>query len=802
MNSAKIMIVEDEFIIAEDIKGVLIRLGYSVVGIAFTGTTALKKIEESLPDLVLMDIMLKGDMDGIEVASLIKEKFNIPVIYLTAYTDDTTLQRAKTTEAFGYILKPFEDRELYTNIELALYKHKAEKEIRKKQQTLQIIADFDEYISFLSLNTILENTFKFLLKYFDLKNCSIILFDEFKNEYKRYISKIDNNNIFIEIEENIENGIKELFIDIINGISGSIYKRNITESEIQTHKILNDYLLSRGFNSYFLLQLHIKDKFIGSLNIASEQTDGIPEETQQILELLSHRLSLSIQNSSLFQDLVESENKFKNFANSLPQTVIEADFENKINYANDNALKIFGYTREELDKGLFINQMIYKEDISKYYTLVENLITGNGKNNLEFTAITKEGVCFPVAAYSNIIFRKNIPVGILSIILDMSEHKKSEEEMLKVKKLESIGILAGGIAHDFNNILTAILGNITLGKVYSDPNDKIFEILTEAEKACIRSKDLTQQLLTFSKGGIPVKKIGSIKDLIIDSVQFLLRGSNIKSEYFFQEGLSNVEVDEGQINQVINNLIINAIQAMPNGGYIRIRCENVLIKQNDITNFKEGMYVKIAIKDEGSGISKDYINKIFDPYFTTKQKGSGLGLAVTYSIINKHNGYINVESELGKGTTFYIYLPASNTTETIKEKKEQTKNTHTGKILIMDDEELIRDVTSKILTNTGYTVETSEDGEKAIELYKKAFLEEKPYDVVIMDLTIPGGIGGKEAIKILLDFDPSIKAIVTSGYSTDMVMNNYKEHGFKAVIVKPYRMEEIIHTLDTIIASD
>ena len=313
-------------------------------------------------------------------------------------------------------------------------------------------------------------------------------------------------------------------------------------------------------------------------------------------------------------------------------------------------------------------------------------------------------------------------------------------------------------------------------------------------------KELTQQLLTFSKGGLPIKKVGSIKDIITDSVLFLLRGSNVKANFDIEDELYNVEIDKGQINQVINNLILNAIKSMPEGGYIDISCKNTTISDNEINSLKSGNYIKVEIKDYGVGIPKENLSKIFDPYFTTNEKGSGLGLAITHSIIAKHNGYIVVNSELGKGTTFFIYLPATLEKLVVEDRSFINKNRHNARILIMDDEEAIREVANKILKKFGFRTELAEDGVKTIEMYKEALLKKDPYDVVIMDLTIPAGMGGKETIKYLLEIDPNVKAIVTSGYSNDMVINNYKDYGFQGVVSKPYKVEDLIVVIEKIIS--
>ena len=374
---------------------------------------------------------------------------------------------------------------------------------------------------------------------------------------------------------------------------------------------------------------------------------------------------------------------------------------------------------------------------------------------------------------------------------------EAEEEMLKTKKLESIGILAGGIAHDFNNLLAGIFGNISLAKLNLKPDDKIYRYIESAEKAIERAVGLTKQLLTFSKGGDPVKEDINIGNLINDIAVFNLRGSSVKLD--FQPALSIwlTKVDKGQFSQVIANLVINAKQAMPAGGTLYINIENC-DKKTDCAGIPHSSknWIKITIRDEGTGIPEKYLNRIFDPYFTTKQDGSGLGLATVYSIIRKHGGIIKVDSELNRGTTFTIYLTAVEVSDTSSSQLDNVSNktnqsTYTGRILLMDDNELVRESGRDMIESLGFDVEICEEGISAVELYKKSKTNNKSFDLVILDLTIPGGMGGLETAKKLLSIDPQARLIVSSGYSNDPVMANYHNYGFMGVIEKPYLIDDL-----------
>jgi len=396
------------------------------------------------------------------------------------------------------------------------------------------------------------------------------------------------------------------------------------------------------------------------------------------------------------------------------------------------------------------------------------------------------------------LIKTNKGYMMASITRDITSRKRMENELQKMEKLESLGILAGGIAHDFNNILSAILGNVSLAKLRVQPEEKLYAYLNNAETACSRARDLTQQLLTFAKGGAPVKKTSSIVQLLNETAGFALRGSNVRCEFRIVEDLWTAEVDEGQISQVIHNLVINADQAMPEGGTLKVRAENILINGQQNIPLPEGKYIAVSVSDQGIGIPKEYIAKIFDPFFTTKQKGSGLGLASCYSILVNHGGYITVASEPGAGSTFTFYLPASAEKIEHKEVAGEVNSDGKGRILVMDDEDIIRDMAQELLSGLGYDVELAGDGVEALNRYQEARASGAPVDAVIMDLTIPGGMGGEEAIQKLLAIDPEARAIVSSGYSNNPIMADYKKYGFSGVLAKPYKITELSAVLQSV----
>jgi len=382
---------------------------------------------------------------------------------------------------------------------------------------------------------------------------------------------------------------------------------------------------------------------------------------------------------------------------------------------------------------------------------------------------------------------------------DITQSHRLREDAFRAQKLESLGVLASGIAHDFNNSLTAILGNLNLAKMRAAPEDPTIPRLVEAERACGRAKSLTEQLLTFAKGGPPVMNVGHIAPLLEECVAFALSGSNVACKCSIPQDLWPVEFDEGQISRVIHNLVLNAQQAMPEGGTLEVTAENVILADGDVRGLNEGKYVRIATTDTGVGIPRENLPKIFDPYFTTKKKGSGLGLATSYAIIRSHKGVIAVESELNVGTTFLIYLPAVDRDISPRKASDRPDCGARGRILLMEDEKMVRDVVEEMLGVMGYAVQCAAEGLEAIKYYKQAMKEGLRFDAVIMNLTVQGGMGGMEAIGELLTIDPQAKAIASSSPFSAPIMGNFAESGFKAMVSKPYNLDELTAVLGRVV---
>ncbi|NVN89301.1 MAG: PAS domain S-box protein [Desulfuromonadales bacterium] len=1046
----RILVVEDELIIARGIQKRLESMGYRVIDIVPTGEEAVSIAAMSRPDLILMDINLQGNMDGIEAAEAIRTQVDLPVIYLTAYTDAETLGRAKITEPFGYVVKPFQDHTLQTAIEMALYKHRMESRLKRSEQWLAttlrsigdavVTTDVSGVITYMNpvaesltgwsrdqtIGRSLSEVVRFLSKSADISvgeivrrvvdagelvdlpydvlvqsqvgrqvpveakatpisgdkgavmGLVLVFFDITKR--RRAEEALQRSERLLAIKNRIASIFlttphEEMYGEVVEtvlkvmkcryGLFGYINEEGVlvipsmtrdvwAECEIHEKttmfppeawaglwgRALREQKTFSGDGPFSVPEGHVsirnflaspivyQQRTIGLISVANKEA-GYDTDDREILEAVAVRIApilqarldrdrLELKRRQAEEALRQSERLLRSVFEGIPdlfsiinrdyrivlsnwhggyeyvamelrdklphcydayygnfvpcetchteevfrtgRSVLSEKFNPKVGYVEVQAFPIFDeagqvvmvtehvrniserkrteaalamekerlavtlrsigdgvITADTEGKVVLLNKVAeemtgWKQEealgkpFDEVFTIISEktrerckspvdqvLATGGSVELANHTIlVAKDGTERSIAdSGAPIRDRESRLVGVVLVFRDITEKKKMEEELFNARKLESIGILAGGIAHDFNNLLTAILGNISLSKLFVPAGEKVHQKLCEAEKASLRARDLTQQLLTFSRGGAPVKKIASIAGIIKDSVSFSLSGSRVTSRFVIADDLYPVEVDAGQFSQVINNLVVNAEQAMPAGGEIEISCSNVSLGAEQALPLPEGSYVLVCVKDQGEGIPEEVIDRIFDPYFTTKEKGKGLGLATVYSIVKNHDGYITVSSQQGVGTVFTIYLPATVSGVVEQAGKETETPGGSGKVLVMDDEATIRDVAGEMLDFLGYEAAFARDGTEAVALYRQAAEARQPFLAVIMDLTIPGGMGGKETIKLLRELDDNVKAIVSSGYSNDPIMADYRSFGFSGVITKPYKVAEL-----------
>lgn len=514
----------------------------------------------------------------------------------------------------------------------------------------------------------------------------------------------------------------------------------------------------------------------------AERTQALQREVEERRDI-EHKLRIG-------------EEQLRMIIDQSPLGVIVWDNSFRVVRWNKMAERIFGYSAEEAIglSAIVVLPTEMQVHIDKIWTKLIDSSAGVRSSNVN---LRKSGESVQCDWFNTPIHdRSGAVVGALSLVQDATERIRDEEEGLKLKKLESTGILAGGIAHDFNNILTAILGNLNLSLQDEDLGKDSRRLLVAAEKASLRAKDLTQQLLTFAKGGEPIRESTSLREIIEDSAGFVLHGGTVSCHSHIPGDLWPALIDRGQISQVIQNIVLNARQAMPSGGAVRIDCENVDAGNKHAAVNPDTRYVKITIGDTGIGIPKHLLDKIFDPYFTTKQEGSGLGLAITLAIVNKHSGHIFVDSTPGQGTEFEIYLPAADGAAEEKPEIKPPPDVGPRRVLVMDDEEMVREVIGVMLRSLGHEVLFAAEGREAVALVAARQGSDAPVSLVIVDLTIPGGMGGMEAMRHLHELDPTLPVIVASGYSNDPVMASYSDYGFSSAVAKPFVLSELRQAIE------
>ena len=623
--TSRILIVEDERLVASDLERMLVRNGFQVAGIVSSAEMALEQVGKQKPDLVLMDIVLEGAMDGITAAGLIRADYDIPVLFLSAHSDTETLERAKVAGSSGYILKPVRERELYVSMEMALYKKDMECRLQQSEERQEALG---------------------------------------------------------QLFENFNEGI------ILVGVDGIIRRVNA------------------GFERLFL------------------------------------------------------------------------------------------YSKEEAE-GRTVDALIIPPGQRSRFEEMFSDCSRKSLGSFETARMRKDGEVIDVSIWMLPVLRAGKAVSLYIIYRDVSEQARLQRAVLRTQRLDSIGILAGGIAHDFNNIVAAVLGNISLARTYSRENSYVSELLGRAEQAAVRARDLTGRLLDFSRGRDVEPAAMCLSDLLRETLDLALSGSNVLGRLDVEPDLYPVVGDEGHFTQIFNNLIINAKQAMPDGGSVTVTARN----RDDLnphmveSEFFPGRYVQVMVCDNGPGIDDCDLGRVFDPYFTTKETGTGLGLATVHFLVRQYNGMVTVDSHPGKGTCFTLYFPASLEEPESGDLSAGKMIAGEGRILVMDDESALLEVLTEILERLGYEAGRALNGNDAVQCYREALEQGRRYDLVIMDLTVPGGMGGREAMEELLKIDPEVLGIVSSGYSHDPVMERFMDYGFCARIAKPYRIEELSRVL-------
>jgi PAS domain S-box-containing protein len=617
---ANILIVEDERVSAEEIAALVRDSGHSVVGISLSGEAALVDAEELHPDLALVDVKLRGGLDGIMLAERLQNNLDVAAIYVTGHSEDGILRRATQTAAYGYVLKPVDGRTLQASIEMALARRRRDRSLRSHGQWLSNL----------------------------LKNVGVAVLATDEDGALRYANPLATT--------------------------------------------LTGYAEGQPLTSQFVLR------------------DEKGREFLPVKEALGRTACVDFPSGS---------------------TLVRSDAE----------------------------------------------------------PLPVEGSAAPLYGTSE------RPHGVVIALYDGTERRNAERERLRAQRLGSLSTLAAGIAHDFNNSLAIMLNCASLARQAAGSSPLLDGLLDDLVHAGERASALTAQLTAFAKGGAPARPRVELVPLLERIIGLALRGSSTSARFDFEHPLRTVLADETQLAQVFTNLALNARDAMRGGGTVHVNARNLRVKAGDSV-LSPGLFVEVSIRDEGPGIEGTNLEKIFDPFFTTKPTGSGLGLASSYSIVSRHGGALRVESSIGNGATFFVLLPAVHEeVQTVPKQPSPVPTHRTGRILVMDDESALRRILALCLVDVGYRVEQAPDGAKAVDEFEKARREGDPFDAVILDLTVRGGMGGLDALERMKALDPGVRAIAASGYSDSPVLGDFERFGFTGALAKPFHFTMLVNLL-------
>jgi PAS domain S-box-containing protein len=659
-------------------------------------------------------------------------------------------------------------------------------ELGSDLNVIRLLAEFEKQTAHLSFSEIAKGALRFMTGPLHIERATVALLHDDGESFRLFDTTLEVRGI--ESGTIVPSGSGSLSESVQE--QRSVYRPDIRDWPRKN--AVDDALLARGFHCTLGVPLLSGGRCMGTLGVAAERVDGIAPATRTVVELLAPRLAHALAMGIALDALAESEARFRDVFDTVGDGIMVADVSNrKLVMANSAVCSMLGYSPREM-LALCVSDIHPKDQVEEILQMFESMVRGELDHAMEVPMLHKNGsvVLADTSARPTIISNKRCLVGVFR---DATERLRRGQEQLQVQKLESIRTLAAGIAHDFNNLLTGLIGNISLAQMQLDKGQQAFELLDEAQRAATRATGLTRQLLTFAKGGTPVRTHTNIVQVVRDSSNLAVSGSNVQCQLDLPNEAYAVTGDEGQLAQVFQNLVRNAVEAMPGGGTVRV--------QVSVQTGKRADEVCIEVVDHGPGIAPEMIDKIFTPFFTTKDKGSGLGLAVALSIVQNHGGRIQVSSKPGAGTVFRVSLPAVKGRRSVPT-PSQASQPGVGNIMVMDDEAMVVRAAELILQNAGYQTQGAPNGDAAAEAYREALSQGRRFDVVILDLTVPGGMGGREAAERILAIDPSARLIVSSGYSEDALMSEFRRHGFRAVLPKPYNARQLCEAVQAVLRED
>ncbi len=783
-----ILIVDDDFTIKILLEEILIAKGYDVAGVAENGIQAVEMAQALNPDLILMDIVMPGGMDGIAAAEKIKQKTDVPIIFMTGFDKPEYVERVKKTEPFGYIMKPFQESEISAAVEIAL--HKREMELKLKEANRELKKEIEARKKSETALRKSEEKYRFLAE----KMVDIVWTTD-RNFQTTYVSPSVETVLGFTAKERCRQPIAEA----VTPESLQKLQQKFME-ELQKDK--ED---GTDLDRFIMIELEYLRKD-GSTLWMENSVKAIRNAKNEIVGFIG--VSRNVEERKRAEnELLKSRLEWEGIFQAIGQPTFILDKEYRVLKANRATLEATGMKEMELIGKRCFELLHQTHEAPEGCPFEKMMNSGHLETNeMEVEVLNKTFLvsCTPLFDHEGQLEK------VIHIATDISGRKRVEMEkreldaqFRQIQKMEAISTLTGGIAHDYNNLLSVILGNLSLAMEEVKFQGDLADFLDEAIRASLKTRDLTHELMALSRGGGPVKELGSIRPLIENASEVIPAGSGIFLETSIPKDLWPVPFDHYKMGTVLRNVITNAVAAMPLGGTLTITTENLAIREegsDSVIGLKPGDYVHISLQDEGVGISKEDLEKVFDPYFSTKemgvQKGMGLGLATAYAIVRKHEGHIAIDSSPDSGTTVNIYLPAQRRQVTVDGAGPAAKGSPMKRVLVMDDEEMLRKLVRQMLKRMGYAVETVKNGFEAVEAYKRQKDSGEPFNAVILDLTIKGGMGGVQTIGELLRIDPQVKAIVSSGYYNDPVMSDFKEYGFRGAVAKPYEKKNMKDALE------
>jgi PAS domain S-box-containing protein len=647
----------------------------------------------------------------------------------------------------------------------------------------ELLAEFDRCTSCLSFDQVLKGALGFIGQQLNVGRVSIALLTPAQDGLRMFDATCD--------VKGVESG---QWIPLNSGTLGAtieqksaVYRPDLTAQPVTN--TVDEALVAHGFRSTYSAPIVAFGRCCGSINLADQAVDGIGSEIRRFLDLVAPRLGFAVETALAMDALAQSEMRFRDVFETVGDGIAVAEIPTqRIILVNAAMCELLGRTKSELLASR-IDAAHPAEHMKEVDRIFDMMARGEIDQWLEVPMRRGDGAVFAadVTARLTTVDGKRCVVGVFR---DAAVRRQREDEQILAKKLESIRTLAAGIAHDFNNLLTGVLGNVSLAQEMVDGASEVRELLVQAEHAATRATNLTRQLLTFAKGGAPLRARVNVARVLRDCVSVNVACSKVSCSFEFVGEDMTVIGDEGQLTQVFQNILRNAVEAMPNGGHVHLG-----LSRRSCGTTEE---IVAEIADDGVGIEPELLDKIFVPFFSTKTQGSGLGLAVAYSIVQNHGGRIEVSSTPGRGSTFRLFFPLAGRTET-NAPKVTPRSRGEGRILVMDDESVVRQVAEQALLRAGFAPVMVANGTDAVAVYRETFERGRRFDAVVLDLTIPSGMGGREAAKRILAIDPSARLIVSSGYSEDSVMARYREHGFSAVLPKPFGARQLCDAVENVL---